>query len=57
LKIKISNSEASANRIQLHTKFGWSLIEKHDFLTAKDAEFVEQNMLKWIRNEKNLPVT
>jgi len=45
LKIGISNSEASANRIQVHTKFGWSLIEKHDFLTAKDAEFVEQNLL------------
>jgi rRNA maturation endonuclease Nob1 len=56
LKIGISNSEASANRIKIHTKFGWTLIEKHDFLTAKDAEIVEQNLLKWIRNEKNLPV-
>lgn len=56
LKVGISNHDASTNRIKSHIKFGWKLLESHDFATAKDAEIVEQELLRWVRIERNLPV-
>jgi recombinational DNA repair protein (RecF pathway) len=57
-KIGIGGSKRSRNRDRVieHQKFGWNLYSRKDYETAEDAFQVEQKVLIWLRQEKNLGV-
>lgn len=57
-KVGIGGSSRSRNRDRVteHQKFGWSLSSRKDFETADDAFQVEQKVLDWLRQEKNLAI-
>ena len=57
-KIGIGGSKRSRNRDRVieHQKFGWSLYSRKDFETADDAFQVEQKVLNWLRQEKQIAV-
>jgi recombinational DNA repair protein (RecF pathway) len=54
-KIGIGGEYANEDRLWDHTKQGWTLYKKKTFLTADKALFVEQSILKWLREERGLP--
>jgi hypothetical protein len=54
-KIGIGGEYANEDRLWDHTKQGWTLYKKKTFLTADKALFVEQLLLKWLREERGLP--
>jgi hypothetical protein len=54
-KIGIGGEYANEDRLWDHTKQGWALYKKKTFLTADKALFVEQLILKWLREERGLP--
>lgn len=57
-KIGIGGSKRSRSRDRVteHQKFGWILHSRKDFETADDAFQIEQKVLYWLRQEKNLAV-
>ena len=57
-KVGIGGSKRSRNRDRVteHQKFGWDLLFRRDFETAEDAFQVEQKVLYWLREAKQLAV-
>ena len=57
-KIGIGNSVRSRgrSRISQHEKRGWKLFKQMDFEVTDDAYFLEQDILKWLREDKGLRV-
>jgi recombinational DNA repair protein (RecF pathway) len=44
------------DRIRQHEKHGWKLLKKLSFEVTDDAFMVEQEVLKWVREDKGLPI-
>ena len=57
-KIGIGNSVRSRgrSRISQHEKKGWKLYKQLNFEVTDDAYFLEQDILKWLREDKGLSV-
>lgn len=57
-KVGIGGSKRSRNRDRVteHQKFGWNLHSRKDYETADDAFQVEQKVLYWLRQQKNLGI-
>jgi hypothetical protein len=57
-KVGIGGSKRSRNRDRViqHQKFGWSLYARKDFETADVAFQIEQKVIDWLRQEKNLGI-
>lgn len=56
-KIGIGNTaRKGSSRIAQHEKSGWKLFKKLDFDVTDDAYFLEQKVLKWLREDKALNV-
>jgi hypothetical protein len=57
-KVGIGNSVRSRGRgrIAQHEKKGWKLYKQLDFEVTDDAYFLEQDVLKWIREDKQLGI-
>jgi hypothetical protein len=56
LKIGISNTESQDDRVIVHTKHGWKLIQRIDFENGFLAYEFEQTLLKHLRNSMKIPV-
>lgn len=58
-KIGIANSYKSRNyddRMYQHQKRGWTLYKKMTFEVLREAKFVEQEVLRWIRVDLEIPI-
>jgi hypothetical protein len=55
-KVGIGNLKTVHDRIDSHKKYGWELLEKYSFEKGSQAFKIEKKILKWIRNERGLPV-
>ncbi len=56
-KIGIGNiARKGMSRISQHEKNGWKLFKQLDFEFTDDAYFLEQNLLKWLREDLGLSV-
>ena len=57
-KLGIGNSSENPNlgRIKQHEKRGWKLYKKMDFEVTDNAYNLEQKVLKWLREEKQLRI-
>ena len=53
-KVGISGEYAKEDRLRDHAKQGWLLYRKKTFVTADLALEVEQNVLRWLKNERGL---
>lgn len=56
LKVGISNLIRRTDRIKAHEKQGWSLLYRQDLDTGEMAFQLEQQILSWLRQEKNLGI-
>jgi hypothetical protein len=56
IKIGISGHSSRALRLQSHRKYGWEVFKTIDIETGIDAERIETNVLKWIRNDLGLGI-
>jgi hypothetical protein len=56
IKVGISNNEARPNRIKSHEREGWILRKKFLFDNGQIADYVETEILFWIRNERKLGI-
>ena len=54
IKIGISNNDSRPNRLKAHQKNGWEVYKVKNFSTGQQAEFVETQVLRWIRRELGL---
>jgi hypothetical protein len=54
-KIGIGGCESKTNRIDQHRKAGWVLYKRMELNTASRAFSVEQEVLRWLRNDLSLP--
>jgi recombinational DNA repair protein (RecF pathway) len=54
-KIGISGEYASENRILDHAKQGWKLYKKRTFESADQTYNIEQEVLRWLREDLGLP--
>jgi recombinational DNA repair protein (RecF pathway) len=58
-KVGISNTKPrkkNYDRLQQHVSKGWLSVSRHEFSTADDAFRVEQEFLKWVREDLGLGV-
>jgi predicted RNA-binding Zn-ribbon protein involved in translation (DUF1610 family) len=55
-KVGIGNIGRKNDRLKIHIKQGWSLLQKWNFETGKEAQEIEIIILKYIRDEKKLPI-
>lgn len=55
-KVGIGNIGRKNDRLKIHIKQGWSLLQKWNFETGKEAQEIEIIILKYIRSEKKLPI-
>jgi hypothetical protein len=55
-KVGIGNYKTRNNRIDVHKKTGWILIQNIDFQTGEEAFQVEQETLVWLREVKKLGI-
>ena len=57
-KIGIGNTVRSRgrSRVSQHEKKGWKLYKQLDFEVTDDAYLLEQDVLKWIREDKQLGI-
>jgi hypothetical protein len=55
LKVGIATSGIRQDRLKIHVRYGWLLYRKMHFNIGNDAYLVEQEVLKWIREEMNIP--
>jgi hypothetical protein len=56
-KIGIGNmARKGSSRIAQHEKSGWKLFKKLDFDITDEAYFLEQKVLKWLREDKGLNI-
>jgi hypothetical protein len=53
-KIGVATSEIKQDRLKVHVRHGWMLYRKLHFDLGNDAYQLEQSMLNWLRNDKNL---
>jgi len=54
-KIGISGEYSNEVRLRDHAKNGWLLYKKKTFLTADQTYEIEQEVLRWLREDKGLP--
>jgi recombinational DNA repair protein (RecF pathway) len=54
-KIGISGVHAKEDRIKDHAKNGWKLYKRKNFETADQTYEVEQQVLRWLREDRGLP--
>ena len=55
LKIGISNTDSKGDRVEVHAKHGWILVERIDFENGFLAYDFEQTLLTFIRNNLKVP--
>jgi hypothetical protein len=55
-KIGVGNHKTRNNRINEHKKTGWLLINSKDFASGDEAFTIEQKVIIWLREIKNLGV-
>ena len=56
IKIGISNDSATPNRVRSHQSDGWKHYKSFYFATGQIAEDIENEVLNWLRNEKQLGI-
>jgi recombinational DNA repair protein (RecF pathway) len=54
-KIGISGVHAKEDRIKDHAKNGWKIYKRKNFETADQTYEVEQEVLRWLREDRGLP--
>ncbi len=54
-KIGISGVHAKEDRIKDHAKNGWKLYKRKNFETADQTYELEQEVLRWLREDRGLP--
>ena len=54
-KVGISGEYSNEDRLRDHAKNGWLLYKKKTFLTADQTYEIEQEVLRWLREDKGLP--
>jgi recombinational DNA repair protein (RecF pathway) len=54
-KIGISGVHAKEDRIKDHAKNGWKLYKRKNFESADETYEVEQEVLRWLREDRGLP--
>lgn len=55
-KVGIGNIGRKNDRLQIHIKQGWDLLQKWNFESGKEAQEVETRVFKHIRGNKKLPI-
>jgi hypothetical protein len=55
LKVGIATSGIRQDRLNVHVRHGWLLYRKIHFDIGNDAYLLEQEVLKWMREEMKLP--
>jgi hypothetical protein len=56
IKVGISNDTSRPNRIKSHEKEGWELRKKFNLDNGLIADYIETQVLFWLRNERNLGI-
>jgi len=56
IKIGISNDSATPNRVRSHQLDGWKHYKSFYFATGQIAEDIENEVLNWLRNERQLGI-
>lgn len=56
IKVGISNDDATPNRVRSHQSEGWKHYKSFYFTTGQIAEDIENEVLNWLRNEKQLGI-
>ena len=56
IKVGISNENSNQNRLIAFFKDGWQLHYKYDFKIGSDAIKIEKEILRWIREDLELPI-
>ncbi len=54
-KIGISGVHAKEDRLNDHAKSGWKLYKKKTFESADRTYEIEQEVLRWLREDRGLP--
>jgi hypothetical protein len=54
-KIGISGMYSKEDRLKDHAKNGWKLYKRKTFESADQAYEIEQEILRWLREDKGLP--
>jgi hypothetical protein len=57
IKIGITATNSVTNRIEMHTRKGWSLVSAWDLINGFVAEEVEQKLIKYWRNVLGAPAS
>lgn len=55
IKVGIGNLNRKQDRLKEHKRHGWSVLYRYDFELGEHAYEIEQQVLKWLKKEKNLP--
>jgi hypothetical protein len=55
VKVGIGNLNRKQDRLREHKRHGWAILYRYDFEYGEDAYNIEQQILKWVKKEKNLP--
>jgi hypothetical protein len=55
IKVGIGNLNRKQDRLREHKRHGWSILYRYDFEYGEDAYNIEQQILKWVKKERNLP--
>lgn len=55
VKVGIGNLNRKQDRLREHKRHGWSILYRYDFEYGEDAYNIEQQILKWVKKERNLP--
>lgn len=56
LKVGISNSDSRDDRVKVHSKHGWRLIQRINFENGFLAFEFEQTLLRYLRGKKSIPI-
>jgi hypothetical protein len=54
IKVGVSNNDSRPNRLKAHQKNGWAVYKVKNFSSGQQAEFIETQVLRWIRKERGL---
>lgn len=55
IKIGITNLDSKPDRLKQFRSLGWELHKRYEFSKGINAFKVEQSVLKWIREDRNIP--
>lgn len=55
IKIGIGNVGRKQDRLKQHQNYGWLVLYKYTFESGEFAYTIEQNLLRWLKKEKQLP--